>query len=1017
MMRAGDDRSENAHARADGAGADAVTRAPGTPGQTLHVISHTHWDREWYLTFQQFRLKLVHLVDKLLDILEQDPDYRFFMLDGQTIVLDDYLQMRPEREGILREHIEAGRILVGPWHVLSDMFLVSPESQVRNLLQGARTARRFGPRMPVGYCPDPFGNHGQVPQMLQGFGIGTACLWRGVGDLPTELWWESPDGSRVLLAHLRNGYGNGANLPVHDPEAFTEQLALEAERLREHSAVADHLLMLGTDHMEPSPHTSATLAHANAHLSGVRPVHSTLPAYFARVAEQVAELGADLPVLAGELRACSNAHLLPGVLSARMWIKQRNHASETLLERWAEPFSVFAERMITVDTALATPEAIASNRIRNVAPLLRRAWLILMENHPHDSICGCSIDQVHDEMRPRFDQADQIAEEISLQALQAISRAVDTTAEGALSGLVLFNPLSITRRDLVEVALKLPDEVEAFALVDGDGQSIAYDFVGSHHEELANLMLRPAELRDTIGGVSEGRIAGAALTSLTVDRVDGTVMIRAVLDEAGQPDVAQWHRGEAQIARYLADPTVAQFHVLAHTPRASTVRFVSPEVPALGWRTVWVRTLPAPEPASAATLNPLIRPLLPLGMRLAQSDLGSRVLAAVSRGPETRAPFRIEDDLFVVEVQRADGTLVITDRRSGAVHTGLNRFVDGGDAGDEYNFSPPERDSVHTARVVSIRAHRDRAVPTLEIAYDLRVPEQLSDDRRGRSSKQVTIPIVSHVTLPPGIGRIDVRTEVHNVARDHRLRVHFPAPIVVDQADHDSHFGVVRRPVGVPEKGVDWVEDPRPEVPQRAFTDISDGQVGLVIANRGLPEVEVLPGAGGDTTEIALTLLRCVGWLSRDDMPVRQGHAGPALETPGAQVPGTWSFDYSIIPHAGRWEQARDAAHAFQAGLRAVGTGIHAGEIPDSGSFLSTTPAEFVASAIKETEDGTGWLVRGHNSTSEPISLRMQPHRRFAHAARVNLAEDVIEVLGVARDGSVTVPVAGHQIVSVTFRD
>jgi alpha-mannosidase len=989
----------------------------GDPVQTLHVISHTHWDREWYLTFQQFRLKLVHLIDKLLDILDADPQYRHFMLDGQTIVLDDYLQMRPENEAVLRQHIESGRILIGPWHVLSDMFLVSPEAQIRNLLEGARTARRFGPKMAVGYSPDPFGNHGQVPQMLRGFGIATACLWRGVGDLPTEIWWESPDGSRVLLAHLRSGYGNGANLPVHNPEAFAAQVALEAGRLRAHSAVTDQLLMLGTDHMEPSPSTSGALSHANAHQSDLRLVHSTLPEYVARVTEQVAALEADLPVLTGELRACSTSHLLPGVLSTRMWIKQRNHASQTLLENWAEPFSVFAERMIAMDTSLSTAEAIASNRIRNVAPLLRHAWRILMENHPHDSICGCSIDQVHDEMLPRFDQADQIADEISLQALQAISQAVDTSAEGAVSGLVLFNPLSFARRDVVEAALKLPDEVEAFELVDGEGASIAYEFVGGQHEELANLMLRPAELRDTIGAVSEGRIAGAALTSVSVARDGDTVTIRAILDDQGQPNVAQWHQAEADIARLEADPSVTGFHVLAHTPRASTIRFVSPEVPAMGWRTLWVRAVPAPESGPATTLHPLVGPLLPLGMRLAQSDVGSRIVGALSRSPETRPPFRIEDDSFVVEVQRADATLSVTDKRTGTQYTGLNRLVDGGDAGDEYNYCPPPNDALVGARVVSVRAHRDRTVPTLEIAYELRVPEEIAADRQSRSAKHVTIGVRSRVWLPPGVGRIDVRTEVENVARDHRLRVHFAAPIVVDQADHDSHFDVVRRPIGVPDTGEDWVEDPRPEVPQRAFTDISDGQVGLMIANRGLPEVQVLPGADGDSTEIALTLLRCVGWLSRDDMPVRRGHAGPAYETPGAQVPGTWSYDYSIIPHEGHWSQSRDAAHAFQAGLRAVQTGIHAGELTASGSFVSTSPGAFVVSAVKETEDGSGWVVRGHNSSSEPITLRVQPLRRFAHAAQVTLAEDEVAALTVARDGSVSVGVGGHEIVTVRFSD
>ncbi len=985
--------------------------------QTLHVISHTHWDREWYLTFQQFRLKLVHMIDKLLDILDEDPEYLYFMLDGQTIVLDDYLQMRPEKEVVLRAHIESGRILIGPWHILSDMFLVSPEAQIRNLLEGARTARKFGPKMPVGYSPDPFGNHGQVPQMLRGFGIETACLWRGVGDLPTELWWDSPDGSRVLLAYLRNSYGNGANLPVHNAETFTTQVVIEGAKLAAHSAVTDHLLMLGTDHMEPSPHTSGTLAHANAHLPDLRLVHSTLPDYVALVMDQVAQLEGDLPVLTGELRECSNSHLLPGVLSARMWIKQRNHASETLLEKWAEPFSVFAERMITVDKSLTTPDAIASNRIWNVAPLLRQAWRILMENHPHDSICGCSIDQVHDEMLPRFDQADQIADEISLQALQAIASAVDTSADGAVSGLVLFNPLSFARQDLVDVALKLPEEVEAFELVNGEGTSIAYEFVGGQHEELANLMLRPGELRDTIGAVSEGRVAGAALTSVSVTREGDTVTIRAILDDEGQPNVAQWHQAEDDIARFEADPSVTGFHVLAHTPKASTIRFVSPEVPALGWRTLWVRALPAPETGPAATLHPLIKPLLPVGMRLAQSELGSRVLDVLSRGEETKPPFRIENDLFVVELARADGTLTVTNKGTGVVYPGLNRFVDGGDAGDEYNYSPPANDALLEAKVVSVKAYRDRPVPSMEIAYELRVPEGIGADRQSRSSKRVTIPIVSQVSLPPGVGRIDVRTEVDNTAQDHRLRVHFAAPIVVDEADHDSHFDVVRRPVGVPEKGADWVEDPRPEVPQRAFTDISDGQVGLTIANRGLPEVQVLPGADGSTTEIALTLLRCVGWLSRDDMPVRQGHAGPAYETPGAQVPGSWSFDYSIIPHEGHWSESRDAAYAFQASLRAVETAIHGGEIPASGSFVSTSPAEFVVSAVKETEDGRGWLVRGHNSSSEPIALRVQPLRRFSRAAQVNLAEGVVAPLTVVRNGSVTVQVGGHEIVAVMFSD
>ncbi len=314
--------------------------------QKIHVVSHTHWDREWYLTFQQFRLKLVHLIDKLLDILDEDPDFKYFMLDGQTIVLDDYLYMRPEKEEVLRGYIQDGRILIGPWHILPDMFLVSPEAHIRNLLQGARTARKFGPKMPIGYIPDPFGHPGQIPQILKGFGIDVASLWRGVSDMPSEFWWESPHGAKVLLAYMRDGYGNGANLPVHNFELFTQQVALLAGSLAAHSSVNEHLIMLGTDHMEPSPHTSAAIAYANEHLPDVQLVHSNLPDYIQGISAQISDLEKPLPVIRGELRACDCSNLLPGVLSTRMWIKQRNHHSQTLLEKWAEPFSVFAENMI-----------------------------------------------------------------------------------------------------------------------------------------------------------------------------------------------------------------------------------------------------------------------------------------------------------------------------------------------------------------------------------------------------------------------------------------------------------------------------------------------------------------------------------------------------------------------------------------------------------------------------------------------------------------------------------------------
>ncbi len=384
--------------------------------RNIHVVSHTHWDREWYLPFQSFRLKLVHLIDGLLDLLEQDPQFKYFLLDGQTIVLDDYLDMRPEKESVLRRHIQKGRIIIGPWHILPDMFLVGPESHIRNLLQGDRTARKFGPKVMIGYIPDSFGHPGQVPQILRGFGIKTACLWRGLDDQPAEFWWHSPDGSRVLMAYLRDSYSNGASLPAENPSAFAEALSLAADSLAAHSGVSDYLIMYGTDHMEPPPGTSTAIANADRMLAETHVFHSTLPKFVATIRVDIRKHKLSLPTVTGELRACKRMHLLPGVLSTRMWIKQRNHASENLLIKWVEPFTTWQEYVTGFQSKILDQKS----------SLVDQTWRLLMENHPHDSICGCSIDQVHDEMKVRFDQVDQIGEELARQSLEALAGAIDT---------------------------------------------------------------------------------------------------------------------------------------------------------------------------------------------------------------------------------------------------------------------------------------------------------------------------------------------------------------------------------------------------------------------------------------------------------------------------------------------------------------------------------------------------------------------------------------------------------------
>ena len=227
----------------------------------VFVISHSHWDREWYMPFEQHHMRLVTLIDNLLDVFKNDSDFDSFHLDGQMIALDDYLAVRPERKPELAAAIKAGKLRIGPFYILQDDFLISPESNVRNMIIGRDQAREYGQEVPLGYFPDTFGNMGQTPQMMTLANLKTAAFGRGVtptgfnnqvGDADyasqySEMWWQGPDGTRILGLLFANWYSNGNEIPVERTAAkkFWDQKLADAEKF----ASTDNLLMMnGVDH-------------------------------------------------------------------------------------------------------------------------------------------------------------------------------------------------------------------------------------------------------------------------------------------------------------------------------------------------------------------------------------------------------------------------------------------------------------------------------------------------------------------------------------------------------------------------------------------------------------------------------------------------------------------------------------------------------------------------------------------------------------------------------------------------
>jgi len=744
---------------------------------TVYVVPHTHWDREWYATFETFRAQLVELWDQLLTLTEADPDFRFLM-DGQTVVIDDYLEVRPEAKARLEGAIRRRQIQVGPWYTLPDEFLVSGETLLRDLQRGIASAEAHGGSMRVGYLPDSFGHAAQMPQLYRQLGFRYAAVWRGV---PLEIdrvafSWEAPDGSRILTAYMGNSYAQGVDLPT-EPAALATRVAAALQAIEPFHPTANVLLMNGNDHVLPQAALSAAIRGASGRLDGT-------VVRLARLDDYLATLPADgWPGWRGELRSSARANVLMGTLSVRVSDKQRQFAASRTLERLAEPIAAL--------TGIDAHDA------------LEQAWTLMLQNAAHDTACGSGIDAVAEASRQRSVSALRLAQSVVERGLTRLA------GEGQV-----WNPSLFPRQGLVEV----------------DG----------------SLVLTPT-------------IAGGGVGSLTT-----------------------------------------------RSPRV---------------------------PVTAA------------GRRLENAQLSCELLP--------------------------DGTLTVADRQTNLQYRGLHRLADEGDAGDEYNFSPPAlnpqlADPVRNFNSTIVETGPLRA--SLEARFDLAVHDGLRPDRHARSDRHAVLPIRLGISLEADTPRLDIELEIINRSPDHRLRAHFPLPFQVSESAADTPFHVTRRPVIGPRRDPGAAELELPTYPMWSFTDVSDGRAGFALIADGLHEYEVLPG---NPQQVALTLLRSVGWLSRDDLTTRTGHAGPGLETPGAQVLGGHRLRYSLYFHEGDWERggvwrmAESTLTPLVAGRGPTITG--------PGTRIEVAPDSVQMTALVPRPDGYDLRVLNASDAPQEASIDFEP--------------------------------------------
>ena len=868
------------------------------------VVSHTHWDREWYLSFQEYRMRLVRVLDKLLRIFDEEPRYKYFTLDGQVAPLEDYLEIRPEAEEKVRRLVAGGKLLIGPLYTQPDEALASSEALVRNLLIGHRLALKYGRVMKVGYFPDTFGHTAQLPQILRGFGIDNFVFMRGLGDeaerMKVEFLWEAPDGSKVVARYLYYGYCNANMLGVagtpyrgtlweapdgwhtvfldvyyEEPKPNLENALDRVKKLAyevlPRTSTGVLLLMNGCDHMPPQIGIIDVIEYIRSR--GVAKLeHGNLEMYVDELRRHVDEM----EVYKGEMRGCRRQPILSGSISARMYLKQLNYRAQMLLESYAEPLSAWAMLL-----GSEYPHR-----------LLLKAWKLVLQNQAHDSIYGSGIDPVHDENEARFLQAIEIASNVAYEAARVVAeRGGFQAPPNAVARIFVYNPLNIVRSDVATVIADVPEE--------------AYE----------------------------------------------------VVDERGR-------RAPVQIVK-----------VFEEWGRRVRLSFIAHEVPPLGYKVFY---------------------LVPVkGKSEVVVDEGTR----------------IENEFFVVEADaERGGELRIEDKETGMRLEGVGVIVDEGDAGDEYNYSPPREGDVKVMSTLfkaRIKRIRGPVFSKLLIEYVLEIPARLEGQRR--SSEKAGIPVVVEVTLYRGVRRVDIRVELENRAEDHRLRVRIPTGLKVDRSYADSHFYVIERKIEPP-KGEGWVEQPPTTHPQLFWVCVTDGVRGVTVANRGLPEYEVRDENGA---VIYLTLLRAVGWLSRGDLQTRRGHAGPPIPTPKAQCKRHFTFEYSLILHEKGWLESKSyiEARAFALPFLTMQLEARDGE-RSSHSVISVKPVELVVTALKKAED-SGWLVlRFYNISGEKVEGEVTLGFKAREVWLANLNEEPLERLEV-EEGSIRVSVAPHKIVTL----
>lgn len=939
---------------------------------TMHVITGTHWDREWRHTAEQSKLRLMDLIDSIVGILENDPEYNSFILDGGTIVLEDYFTVRPEMKDKIKSLIENKKLFIVSWYTLPETYTVAPEALIRNLQMGTEMAKEYGGAMRTGYTATGYGQTSQLPQIYESFGIKTAMFYRGTNkyELPPLFKWQAKDGTQIFVHKTwdevtrTNWYfyvydlialGKGTkdlsfkydkkNVPVHlcdnvlyekaikqtiDEPYFDkseEGLKKALKNITDQALpykIGDHVLALNIeDNAEPHPLHSEMVKSMNGVSEDIEIIQDDMDTYMDTImAENEDKI---LHIHEGELRYeavdLGSWSGLYGVTHAsRVKLKLINENAETNLINLAEPLASFA--------SVYGEEYPYEN--------LKRAWKGLLANHAHDSIVGCAVDRAHEDAMYGFSVAKTVSEEVMGRSLVSLFSKIDTSKNFDKETdftIIFFNTLAQRRQAVVEVIIDLPKDLSAAGLSDSvgvgsgaDAGMLFYDIVDANGNKVEYVELSAENIKMSVERKFDTATAFSAVRRRILMKVDVPMM------------------GYATYALRLREP-----------------EFV--------YKTKY---------------------------------LSDRELIANDCGT-------MENEYLKV-VLNSNGTFTLIDKVNGKTYENMHYFTDEGQVGSAHKYVTPVRNPMITSHGLNAKITLKentalRAVYKVEL--EMEIPAAATLDGRDRLHETVTMPIMYELTLEKGCKYLKVHTKLTNKARDHKLYVNFPTGIMSNFDYAESAFAVEERSIRHKDTG-DNVEPFAPCHPMQNFCGVTDGKNGLAFFSGGLREYEIRDDS---TRTIAITLLRTqrAYMTANPDMTPEEFDKYTGLHSFGEL-----EYNYAIYPHTGSWVDGKvqQEAYDFKVGIKAIQGVPIDGIIPDTQSFISVDNDNIVLAAIKCAEDKDGLIVRLWNKSDENVKASISVSIPVNKVELTKMNEEKIEDISLA-DGKIAVNIAKHKIVTI----